>query len=552
MLLLLNRRFCHYLLLIAAALALTLPNLGTPSLWDIDEGNNADAAREMMESGNWVVPTFNYELRVDKPALLYWLQIAAYRSFGVNEFSARLPSLCAALVTVLLVYELARRMFGRVTGLLAGLILASSAGFCAAAHFANPDALLNAFTVLTFLVFWLGLVSGGRWWFIPAGISAGLAVLAKGPVGLVLPLAVAICFLFWTGQLRRLCDRALLLGTTAFLIVSLPWYIWVAAETKAKFLRGFILTHNVGRFLGPMENHGGPVYYYLLVLVIFFAPWSVFLGWVIWDEIRRRPCTLAAEPNSVSHPLIAKRFLWCWIGVYVVFFSVSRTKLPNYILPVYAPVAMLTACYLENWRRGTVQVQAWRLSLSLACLAMIGIGLGAALICVSGRLPVLPARWRIAGLDECIGIALIPVAGAVSAWCFWRREQRTACIVCLNGCAILFMIGLFALGAIALDGNKGPRALVTASGARQTDHDVRVGCYEYFQPSLVFYCRREVVRLKDDQETLDFLRSPLPVFLFVPEEAWQRLQPHAPAIHHVAARHHDLYRSCEVVVVTNN
>src|ERR1700730_15185248 len=152
----LHNRFGHYGLLLTVAALLFLPNLGRPSQWDVDEGNNAEAAREMMESGNWISPTFNYQLRVDKPALLYWLQIGAYRLCGVNEFAARLPSALAAILTVLLVYELARSMFGAVTGLMAGIILSSAGGFCASAHFANPDALLHAFTVLTLFIFWRG------------------------------------------------------------------------------------------------------------------------------------------------------------------------------------------------------------------------------------------------------------------------------------------------------------------------------------------------------------------------------------------------------------
>src|SRR6516164_422986 len=142
----LNCRFGHYVVLLVVATSLTLPALGQSSLWDIDEGNNAEAAREMLESGNWIIPTFNYQLRVDKPALLYWLQVFAYRAFGVNEFAARLPSALAALLTVLLVYELGQRMFGPSTGLAGGLILSTSVAFCASAHFANPDALLNLTT----------------------------------------------------------------------------------------------------------------------------------------------------------------------------------------------------------------------------------------------------------------------------------------------------------------------------------------------------------------------------------------------------------------------
>src|SRR4051794_10752642 len=143
-----NHRAGHYVLLLSVAAAVSLPNLGGPSLWDVDEAHNAEATREMIEAETWVVPTFNYQLRVDKPALLYWCQMGTYELFGVNEFAARLPSVLAAALTVLLTYELGRLLFGVAVGLLAGLILASAGMFCAAAHFANPDALLKTFTVL--------------------------------------------------------------------------------------------------------------------------------------------------------------------------------------------------------------------------------------------------------------------------------------------------------------------------------------------------------------------------------------------------------------------
>ena len=117
----LARRLPAYLFLVVAWGLLCLPNLGLPSLWDIDEGKNAQAAVEMQESSNWIVPTFNYELRADKPPLLYWLQAGGYALFGVNELAARLPSALAALLSILLTYELARRSFGPHVALLAGL-----------------------------------------------------------------------------------------------------------------------------------------------------------------------------------------------------------------------------------------------------------------------------------------------------------------------------------------------------------------------------------------------------------------------------------------------
>src|SRR5262249_35672002 len=158
------------LLLTIAWAALCLVNLGKPSLWDIDEGNNAQCAREMYEANDWIVPTFNYAYRIDKPALLYWLQMSGYHLFGVNEFAARLPSALAALGTILLLYELGRRMFGAGAGLLAGLILASTTLFCGAAHFANPDALLCFCTLLCLYFFWWCYESGSDHWLALCGI----------------------------------------------------------------------------------------------------------------------------------------------------------------------------------------------------------------------------------------------------------------------------------------------------------------------------------------------------------------------------------------------
>src|SRR5262249_27658145 len=214
---------------------------------------------------------------------LYWLQVGAYRTFGVGEFAARLPSALAALAAVLLTYELGRRLFDPLTGLLGGLVLASAALFSAAAHFANPDPLPCACTVLTFLGWWQALDGGGALWFVVAGAAAGLGVLAKGPVAIVLPGGAVGLFLLWSRWLGLLWDRRVGWAVLACGLVFGPWYAWVGVETKAEFLRGFLLTHNVGRYVGAMEGHRGGPYYYPLVLAGGVAPVAGFFrpaGWV--------------------------------------------------------------------------------------------------------------------------------------------------------------------------------------------------------------------------------------------------------------------------------
>jgi 4-amino-4-deoxy-L-arabinose transferase-like glycosyltransferase len=550
------RRAGHHACLVMVAVGLYFTNLGSPSLWDIDEGNNAEAAREMFESGNWIVPTFNFQLRSDKPALLYWMQMAAYRWFGINEFAARFPSAFASVITVLLTYEFGRRMFNPTTAFLGGLILASTIMFCAAAHFANPDALLVLFSALNLFVFFNSYSRGDRWWFVLSSTSAALAVLAKGPIGLVLPVAVTGLFLVWSRGLRLLWDWRLLVGVCVFSLVAVPWYVWVGSETKTVFLREFLETHNTGRYLGTMEGHGGPVFYYLVCLLAGFAPWSVFIGPVVWygsvrgvegGGWRAEGGTTAHAPRPTPHV-----FLWCWILTYGVFFSFSATKLPNYILPIYPPLALLTARFLDRWRCRAIAAPAWLLPSCLVGLTLIGVAIGAGLILAAGviRVPFLHGH-SVPGLEKWSIVGLVPIAGAVAAWCCLRRDRRVGLIGILTVTAIALVAPVAIWGTSALDAHKAARPLVELSHARQTDHEIRIACYQFFEPSLVFYCRREVTRLDQEREALEFLRYPIPVYLFVPAPLWEGLASKATGNCQVVARHEDLYRGCPVVVVTN-
>jgi 4-amino-4-deoxy-L-arabinose transferase-like glycosyltransferase len=552
----LHGRAGAYALMVAATVLLYLPALGAASLWDVDEAHNAGCSQEMRESGNWTVPTFNFKLRVDKPALLYWLQIAAYCAFGVGEFAARLPSALAAILTVLLTYELARRMFDPRTGLLAGLILASALLFCGSAHFANPDALLNACTVLTFLLFWRAFERSTGVWPALAGLSTGLGFLAKGPVALVLPGAVVGLYLIWTRQVRRALSPRLLAGTLLFAAVALPWFALVGAETHGEYLRGFFLTHNRDRFLAAMEGHHGPLFYHAVSLVLGFLPWSVFLGPAAYYAIQESRAVagsgIVGTENDARSPGKAYKFLACWIGVYFVFFSISQTKLPNYILPLYPAVAIVVGQFLERWRRGVIAPASWLTVGGLALWALLGLVTTAGLLIASGAVEVgLPPGHRFAGLERCAWVGLLPVAGAGAAWLCLRRHARQGALVCLGMTAVAFTASLMAWGAPALDDHKAARALVAAAGARRSDIEVHVGCYQWYQPSLVFYCQRQVLQLTEPEQVLNFLRDPLPAYLFVPAPTWDILASRMDVPCRFLARHWDFYRHCEVLVVTN-
>jgi 4-amino-4-deoxy-L-arabinose transferase-like glycosyltransferase len=541
----LDCRVTHHFLLAAVWALLCLPNLGGPALWEIDEGNNAECFREMLDSGNLVLPTFNYQIRDDKPALLYWLQIACAQVVGVNEWAARLPSALAALMTLLTVYELGRRMFGARAGLWAGLVLATSFAFLGAAHFANPDALLVALGTLALALFWHDVDSGGRGWLGGVGAAAGLAVLAKGPVGLVLPAGVAIFFLVWQRRLRNLCDWRLGWFLLLFLLVAVPWYALVTAETKGLWLKGFWEKHNLARAATSLEGHSGPWYYYALVLLAGLAPWSGFAAaaaWHGWQRLRQ-----GDEPERA-----AVRFLTVWFALYVVFFSVVRTKLPNYVLPVYPATALLTGHLLERWRLGAAELPAWLVRAALALPALAGVAVTVGLLVVGGlgQWPALRDR-HVPGATPWAWTGAVLVAGAVLATWWYEKGGRGGVIAAVTGSTVLFVLSLLGWGIEAVDGQRAPRALARALPADHAQREVRLAAWQWFQPSIVFYSRREVQRLVDAQQALDFLEQPLPAYLFVPEQTWSEVRRTRAVQARVVGRRQDLYTGRVIVVVSN-
>ncbi len=562
-------RMGHYLLLLAVGGAMFFVNLGGCTLWDVDEGRNSTASFEMMESGNWIVPTFNAELRIQKPALFYWLQIASYRLFGVNEFGARFPSAVAALLTLLVCYELGRRLFDAATGLLGALVLASTPLVCATARFANQDALLNLCTVLAMMLFWWGW-TGGRCWWLWASVATGLAVLAKGPIAVIMIGGGIGLFLLWNRRLSWLWQRGLAWGVLFFCLIALPWYIWVAVETRANFLHGFFMIHNVGRFLSPMEQHGGGPHYYLVVLFVGCGLWSIFLPAALWYgswSAVRRPwqrvahwwqaasdCSPLAHCSPHAPRTDAYRFLIAWFVVVLLFLSAAATKLPNYLLPISVPAALLLGRFLERSRRGELVLPAWSGYVAMLCLGLIGVGTAAGLFIAGGRLEFPFLRGRsIPELEVWALLGLIPLAGALVGWRCLRGRRHQAFIATCAATAVAFVLPLAAWVFTAFNAHKAPRPLVEQAGAFDRARDLRIGGWKAGHlPSLHFYCQRNITHHWNEQQALDFLRYPMQVYLVTPANCWEELAKRATGPHRVLTRHRDMLSGRDIVVVTNH
>jgi 4-amino-4-deoxy-L-arabinose transferase-like glycosyltransferase len=532
-----------WLMVLLLGCALALPNLGATSLWDDDEGVNAECTREMVEANTVIIPTFNWDLRTAKPIFLYWVMRASFAVSGETELAARMPSAVAFVLMLLVLYDMARRMFDRTTGLVAAGIAGSTLELTKLGHAATTDSLLILFTVL---FFW-GLWAFRRLWPLVCGLASALMMLTKGPaVGVVLPLTILLLLMIWNKELRRLRTWWLPVGLIAWVFVAVPWYVLVATETKGEWARAFFFNENLARASEPKENHTGvPVVYEFGMVCLFFAPYSAFLYGTF-----RNALTGSGSPRS-SPSRNAVRLLVVWVVVYFVACAAAATKLPHYIAPSYPALAILTAHFLLQWKRGLAPTAEWvprAGALGYICMGVIVVG---GCLIAGGVFPVNLAKVRVfPGLAWWAWLGLLPlVAGLV----MYRTSDRAKFVMLAVLAPVLLASVLTSCAIQPIEARKAVKKLVAESGARQLDTEVRIGRFEYTKPSITFYVGRRVEHLMTPEAAAEFLMFPVPSYLFVTEKDWEEkvLPLVVNRLTSVAARQYDYDRNQDIVVVVN-
>jgi len=416
-------------LLLAVTAAVLLLRLGAVPLLGPDEPRYARVAVEMQRSGDWVTPTLQGKPWLEKPALYYWLAGPAFSALGENETAARLPSVGAALLLVGATAIFGARLFGRAAGLHAGFILATAVLPFAYGRAAAMDMLLAATVTVGIGLMGLRLLGVAGPLAIPAAAAfLGLATLAKGPIGILLPALVISVYVFLhreSGWLKELfAPRAI----AAFLIVAAPWYLAVSVAQGRAFFDVFLLNHNVQRFTSTIHSHPGPFFYYLPVLLAGLFPWT---GLVL-------PAVAGLSPRTARADL----FVLMWLALPLVFFSIAGSKLPGYILPCLPPLALLmgrAADQLVN-RHPAPRFGGPR------AVALVGLVL-------AGLVSALPAalyKWR----DPAFVMA-VPLAGwaILMAFAFARRvgpdPAGALAILRVGGVGFLLLLTQIAPGVIA-------------------------------------------------------------------------------------------------------
>ena len=334
----LHSRWAHTLLLFALSLPYCI-NLGTSSIWDANEAFYAETPREMLGSGDYIAPHFNFAPRAQKPPLTYWVILAAYRLLGVNEFAVRLPSAFAAIGVILFSYGIARLLFNPRAGLMAALVTATTARIFILARRLPIDILLIFFLMGTlFFLIW-AIQTGKKWRWACAYLFSALGFMTKGPVALFAP-AVS-CFI-WLLRSRQIKLRSThpLIGAVVFGLVTLPWYAMVFRSHGWTYIAPFFLRDNLGRFasesLGPSRGY----FYYFSVAATDFFPWSILALCTVWLLWMNRKSARPLKSLEFGLPI-----LWC--ATFFLLFSFSKNKQEYYIAPIYPVAGILLSGIME-------------------------------------------------------------------------------------------------------------------------------------------------------------------------------------------------------------
>lgn len=375
-----------------------------------DEPRYAAIARDMAATGDWVTPRLNGEPWLEKPVLYYWAAAAAYRVLGDSEAAARLPSALSALISTLVLAWLGLTAYGRRTAVIVSLLFPTTVAAIGFARGAGTDMIFATCVALVMAVAYrlagIGDDTASWRWRVAFGAALGAAVLAKGPVGIVLTAGALALWILSTRQWGRIPRYFAPLSIATFGLVALPWYVLVALR-NANFVQVFILEHNVQRFLTPVFQHQQPFWFFGGVLLIGVAPWTA----VLIPALAR--CAATIRTRGASGTAWARSpslFFACWALFPLLFFSLSKSKLPGYILPAVPPVALLLAVVVGDLE-ASGHVVARRLFFAVAAVL---VAMGVALL-IPGVVPPEIARLEGAAL-YLLGSIAIAAGGAVALY----------------------------------------------------------------------------------------------------------------------------------------
>jgi 4-amino-4-deoxy-L-arabinose transferase-like glycosyltransferase len=466
----------------AAVVFVLLYQLGGAALFEPDEGRNSEKAREILVLNDWVTPHENFHPVLDKPIFFYWLIALSFRLFGVSAWAARLPSALAALGCVLLVYRFARTRWGRWEALWAALILLTSTEFFILARVVIFDMTLTFLQTIALWAFYevdhAEETSRRRIFCVIMYLALGAGTLIKGLIGVVIP---GIVFLFYILLLRRwqiLRKIYLIPGALLFFAVVLPWYLQADARNPG-YLSYYIWSEHFGRYATATFDRWEPWYYFIVVGLVGFFPWTLLLPLVVKDHWKR-----AGDDKTL--------FLILWAVLPFLFFSASKSKLPHYILPIFPALSILTAAALVRLHQ--TSGSTLRFALALGWLVQ---SLNALYLATGSLVPsILPHQIResLGGMAHFVWIyAVVSVVllGYMARHTPTRDDlPRQRQLYMIHGVGLGFFVIFIARMMIAIAPGRSAQTIVEKA-LPQITPPTQVVFYDAYLAGMAFYLRAE-------------------------------------------------------------
>lgn len=435
----LDRRFWLGLCAVALVAGLVhFTNLSYP-LIEPDEGRHAEIAREMLDSGDWLVPTYFHRPYYNKPALFYWLVAGALAAFGKHAWAARLIPATAALLTVLATYVFGCRTLGLRAALFAALALALGAGFALSARFLIVDGVLTLYVALAL---YFAYASGrsarwGRLLWVASAVFCGLGILSKGLVSVAVVAPVIVFDSHLVASMRRRRARDWLVYGGIALGLALPWYVAVMLR-EPEFFERFIVDHHLRRFTGE-QHHSQPLWFYLPIVLLGLQPWTPLLLAGLWLLLGGR-----RDARGLWTAPVAYAALWAALGL--LFFSLSHGKLPTYLLPLSPAFALLCGAALDHLlKQGEAAHRPTAALNVLVFLVQLGLLLGCAALGVAAHVVAAPLGSVLCAAGAVVGLA------ALGWWLLRRCRAPLGAWACCAGAAaaVLLAAGLVLVPAVA-------------------------------------------------------------------------------------------------------
>ncbi|HXR25926.1 MAG TPA: phospholipid carrier-dependent glycosyltransferase [Candidatus Binataceae bacterium] len=521
----------HRLLLCGGFAALFyVVGLGGPALWEPDEGRYAEIAREMVVSGDYVTPRDNGVRYFEKPPLVYWAGALAIRTLGRNEFAVRLPAALASVGSIVVTAAAAEMMLGPAVGILAAIALGLSPLFFIFARVATPDPELAFFFTAALMSFYAAATCGdfrtgaGRRLIIAAAALLALATLVKGPVALVLAGAIALLWLLGEGRAREIMRIRWAECVAIYLLITMPWFV-LAARRNPGFLAFFFLHEHLQRFLSDTE-HGWGAWFFIPIAIAGTWPFFYFAP---SGMVALRTATAGGETPSQRGAL---RFLLLWFATVLVFFSIPRAKLAEYLLPGLPPLAIFAGAGLERVR--TMEpLRARRLLRWFAALnGVLALATAGGLLLLR-RHGALPLRLNSGAANPAVALVgdalllLIAVMGmAASIW--WLRDQPPRRAPVAIVIMALLITGVLAKARIDATPIFSYRTLANVI-APQLEHGCALASYHHFVQAMPFYTGEQEKLVGYRGELAPFGDSPDAASAFIATDARLRDLWSAPA-----------------------